>query len=886
MSRAGFSASSLGRGARGPSTGLSYRGSGIGRATSQFSPGYARGRGGLAGYDSYASDNGFGRPGFGGGGLPQQASSGADGSSETPRVAIIGTGPSVFQQWWAIHAGGLRVSVVVGTEDAKVAHSSNASKGLAAEAVASDAEKKSSAERACAVALRCVQFYRLPQTDKNDTAVADKPLVDVHVCAPISVPDAAAGDGARDESRKNSATSAIITSSTLSRARSSSTSAHEKKDCVMATAWSWFFNALLSEQSGEADSSGDRAFRKPFSSSGTMAGMGTGPPSSGPISFTATPAATESSAYSLVDDVEVIYLVDYGADCDEAGVRAALLWLLGRGKQIVVECSLSAETLATCAAAAAAVTRGKPEMRQLFLYRGGGCRRGWPDAALKQLRKSLGVRHATGKTSDKASSASSSAKTSVGGSSAFTTASTKTAVPIVDSSDGFSVFDLMDSNFGGVLKGAEGSSDGGMEKERSCTTQNHLATVTPTGTAMASLKPSEPTREGGTKQLPPVPAPTSIAVEAEASVVGAVRHIGMVVMDHRRCLSVGSATVRSLGVMDSLGWDAVAVVLHLLDWTCPDMVVGRVLRRSPDTLQPLCVEAEMYYGIEGTAKEGGEGKGLAAGRDASARPSYLSVSLHIAACGSGILHPADADEGNVDVLQQSLRIVGTKAVLTVENPLFPAASLSNAVPPTTAAMTTAVGPARDSSSLRAITTTPVASPSHDPSTSTTAMALGTATIPRHPKVSHSYRLATEDVSPTSGQRERREEEVTVDSAEPCAELRNWQHVRSQLNVTATPASPRGGVGLGTYQLYNSRYANRDAGAGFGARSGYYGRGRGMRERRTDFGGGLGTDRATASGSLVTAEIVDAELAALDVQHAWLVQVVVESILASAAKPCV
>lgn len=886
MNWAGFSAGGLGSGGRGASTRVSYRGSDTGRVTSQFSAGYAHSGGGLTGYGGYGGGSGFGRPGIGGGGLLHQVGSGIGGGSETPRVAIIGTGPTVFQQWWAIHAGGLRVSVVVGTDDAKVTHSHNVFKGSAVTAAASNAERKASAERACAVALRCVQFYRLPRANKSAVAGADKSLVDVRVCAPGSVADPVADGGARDESKKTSATSAVVTSSILTGARAASASAEAKKDCVMATSWNWFFTLLLGEQSCETDKNGGVGIRGSFSSSPAVTGAGSWSARSGATSLSSIPVAAGSSADSLVDDVEVIYLVDYSADCDEAGVRAALLWLLERDKQIVVECALSAETLAACAAAAATVTRGKPEMKRLFLYRGGGCRRGWSDASVTQLRKSLGVRRATGKTGCKASAASSPAKTALGGSSAFTTVSTKTAAPAVDRYGGFSVFDFMDTNLGGALKDAEGPRGGGMEKERLCATEKSSVTVTPTGTATTTLKPPEAKAKVETTHKPSAPAPTSIAVDAAASVVGAVRHICMVVIGHRSPPSTDSAAAVSLGIMDSLGWDAVAVVLHLLDWTCPDMVVGRVLRRSPDTLQPLCVQAEMYYGIEETAKEGGEGKGRVAGRAASARPSYLCVSLHIATCGNGILHPTDEDRGDEGVFQQSLRIVGTKAALTVDNPLLPAASPFNTAPTPSAAMTTAAGTAADSSSLLAGAATSGASPSDVSSTATAVVASGNAAMLTAPKVSHSYRLATQDVSAASGQHERREEEVTVGSAEPCAEFRTWQHVRSQLNVTATSTSPRSGAGLGTYQLYNSRYANRGVGVGLGARSGYYDRGRGMRGRRTDFGDGLGADRAAASGPSVRAEILDAESAALDIQHAWLVQVVVESILASAAKPSV
>ncbi|CAG9574232.1 hypothetical protein LMJF_23_0660 [Leishmania major strain Friedlin] len=885
MSWAGFSAGGLGNGGPGASTGFSYRGRGTGRVTSQFSAGYSRGGGGLTGYGGYGRGSGIGRPGIGSGGLLHEVSSGVDRGSETPRVAVIGTGPTVFQQWWAVHAGGLRISVVVGTDDAKATHSRNALRGTAVAAAARDAERKASAERACAVALRCVQFYRLPQSNESAAAGADKPLVDVRVCAPGSVADPVAGGGARDESKKTGATSAVVTSSILTSASAASVPAQEKKDCVMATAWSWFFSLLPSGQSCEPDRNGSSSsVRAPFLSSAAVTGAGSWSARSGAASLSSTPMATDSSAESLVDDVEVIYLVDYGADCDEAGVRAALLWLLERDKQIVVECALSAETLAACAAAAAAVTRGKPEMKRLFLYRGGGCRRGWSAAAVTQLRKSLGVRRATGKTDCKPSSASSPAKTALGGRSAFTTVSTKTAAPPVDSNGGFSVFDFMDSHIGGALKDAEGSSGGGMENERSCAAEKSSVTVTPTSTAMATLNPPEATPKAETKHKSSAPAPASIAVDAAASVVGAVRHICMVVIGHGSPLPIDSAAVASLGIMDSLGWDAVAVVLHLLDWTCPDMVVGRVHRRAPDTLQPLCVQAEMYYGIEETTKESGEEKESVAGRAVSASPSYLCVSLHIATCGSGIRHPTDEDNGDRGVFQQSLRIVGTKAVLTVDHPLLPGASPSTAAPTPSAAMTTAAGPAADGSSLLTGTATLVASPSGASSTATAVSASGNATMPTAPKVSHSYRLATQGVSPASGQCERREEEVTVGSAEPCAEFRTWQHVRSQLNVTATSASPRSGAGLGSYQLYNSRYANRGVGVGFGARNGYYDRGRGTRGRRTDFGGGLGADRAAASGTSVTAEMVDAESAALDVQHAWLVQVVVESILASAAKP--
>ncbi|KAG5501235.1 hypothetical protein JIQ42_06235 [Leishmania sp. Namibia] len=847
MSWTGFSARGFGGGGRGASTGFPYRGGATVRDSGQFSAGYTYGGNALTGYRG--DGGGSGSLGLGVGGLLHQASSGADGGPETPRVAVIGTGPSVFQHWWAIHAGGLRVSVVVGTGDAKVSHSSNSSKGTAVPAAVSDAERKASAEMACSVALRCVEFYRLPQSKEGTAAGGVTPLVDVRVCVCDGAAESASEGVAGVESRKTSTAVAAGVSSILASVSAASASAKEKeKDCVIATAWSWFLKPLLRTQSGGADNSRDEYSRAPFSSSSGVTGLGFWSARSGSVALSLNAAATSSSANSLVDEVEVVYLVDYGADCDEAGVRVALLWLLEHGKQIVVECALSAETLATCAAAAAAaaVTRGKPEMKLLFLYRGGGCRRGWSDAAMTQLRKSLGVRRATCRRVAKAFSALSPSNAVLGGRSVFTAVSTKTAAPVASSDGGFSVFDFMGSSLGGALKDAEGTSRGGMEKERSSISEKDFAV------ALATV--NLPTPKGDAKQALKSPAPTSIAVNAAASIVGAVRHISMVVIGRGNSSSADSVAAASLGIMDSLGWDAVAVVLHLLDWTCPDMVVGRVLRRASGTHQPLCVQAEMYYGIEGTAKESSEGQESSSGSFAAARPSYLCVSLHIAASGSGALDRTDEEKGDLDVFQQSLRIVGTKAVLSVSDPLLPSASTPTA-----------------------------SSPSCASSTAITTVTSATGTMPVAPKVSHRYRLATQDVSPVSGQRERREEEVTVGSAEPCAECRVWQRVRSQLNVTAASLSPSSGAGLSNYQVYASRSVSRGGGLRRGARGGYYDRGPGTRGRRTDFGGGLDGASAAASGPTVTAEVVNPESAASDVRRAWLVQIVVESILASAAK---
>ncbi|KAG5504771.1 hypothetical protein GH5_05398 [Leishmania sp. Ghana 2012 LV757] len=845
MSWTGFSARGFGGGGRGASTGFPYRGGASVRDSGQFSAGYTYGGNALTDY--CGDGGGSGSLGFGVGGLLHQARSGTDGGPETPRVAVIGTGPSVFQHWWAIHAGGLRISVVVGTGDAKVSHSSNSSKGTAVAAAVSDAERKASAETAYSVALRCVEFYRLPQSNGGTAAGGETPLVDVRVCMCDSAAESASEGGAGVESRKASTTGAAGASSIPASVSASSASAKEKeKDCVIATAWSWFLKPLLRTQSGGTVNSRDEYGRAPFSSSSGVTDPGFWSARSGAVALSLNAAATSSSANSLVDEVEVVYLVDYGADCDETGVRVALLWLLEHGKQIVVECALSAETLAICAAAAAAMTSGKPEMKRLFLYRGGGCRRGWSDAAMTQLRKSLGVRRATCRTVAKAFSASSPSNAVLGGRSVFTAVSTKTSAPVVSSDGGFSVFDFMGSSLGGALKDAEGASRGGMEKERPSISEKDFAVAL----ATANL----PTSKGDAKQALKSPAPTSIAVNAAASIVGAVRHISMVVIGRGNSSSADSVAAASLGIMDSLGWDAVAVVLHLLDWTCPDMVVGRVLRRASGTHQPLCVQAEMYYGIEGTAKESSEGQESLSGSFEAARPSYLCVSLHVAASASGALDRTDEEKGDLDVFQQSLRIVGTKAVLSVSDPLLPSASSPTA-----------------------------SSPSCASSTATTTVTSATGTVPVAPKVSHRYRLATQDVSPVSGQCERREEEVTVGSAEPCAECRVWQGVRSQLNVTAASLSPRSGAGLSNYQVYASRSASRGGGLRRGARGGYYDRGPGTRGRRTDFGGGLNSAFAASSGSTVAADVVNPESAASDVRRAWLVQIVVESILASAAK---
>ncbi|KAG5504390.1 hypothetical protein JKF63_04841 [Porcisia hertigi] len=838
MSWQGFNADSFRSRGRGVSTGLLHRAGGTGRGSSLFLPGHIRGSGGLTDYD----------------GLLHPASRVTEGGSETPRVAIIGTGSSVFQQWWAIHAGGFRVSTVVGTDDAKVSHSSNVLKGTTVAAAVSDADKKASAEAARVAAARCVEFYRLPEVRGSVTTREDPSVAEVRVCA---------SDGlAGEEPKAISATGAVTTSFAMSNARVSSVPT-EEKDCVIATSWSLFFKPFLDTQGVASDMSGDRS-RSPSPSpiaKPTNTGLGSWRP--GATRTTPTPMVSGSPAKYLVDDVEVVYLVDYGADCDEAGLCVVLMWLLERDKQIVVDCALSAETLATCAAAAAGSIRGQPEMKRLFLYRGGGCRRGWSVTAVAQLREVLGVRRVTGRSSGKGSVvASNPAQTLLArNSNVFTKVSTKTAAPAFDGDGGFSVFDLMGSALGSALQDAE-SSAGGVSRQALSAPEKSSGSATASTPATATPNVPGSRAEEEAKPGAGTPVPTSIALDPAASVIGAVRHISMVAVSPGGPLPAGSAAVASLGIMGTLGWDAVAVVLHLLDWTCPDMIVGRVLRRTSDTHQPLCVQAEMYYGIQGTAGESdGTGESVAR-RTAPVRPPYLSISLHIAtpggsgSSGTTTLYSTDEDQNYSGVFQQSLRIVGTTAVLTVDSPLLPTASASHTVaaPPTT---TTASSP-----------------PQASPAASIAALS-GTAAAPTAPKVSHSYRLATQDVSIASGQRERCVRHVTVGNAESCAEFRVWQHVRSQLSVSATAATLSGGVGLGASSPYGLRYANRGGAVGFGAGYGSYGRGRGMQRG--------GAAPATASGPSVTAQVVAAGSAAQDVQRAWLVQKVVEGILTSASR---
>ncbi|KAG5478673.1 hypothetical protein LSCM1_06077 [Leishmania martiniquensis] len=875
MNWAGFSAREIGGSVRGASTRLPSSTGDVTRDSGLFSAGYARGGGGLSGYGGDRSVSGS--FGLSGGGLLYQASGDADGGCATPRVAVIGTELSVFQQWWAIHASGLRVSVVVGTGDAKVSHSSNSLRSTTVTKAVSDAEERASAETACAVALRCVQFYRLPQAKTCAAAGGETPLVDVRVCVSDGAAESAAEGGARDESRRRSVTSTTVISSTLASVSGSSYSARKKEEnCIIATAWRYFFKPLLGVQCDGTDQGPAEHGRAPFFSPTAVASPGFWPTRSGAAALSPNAAAAGTAANSLVDDVEVIYLVDYGADCDEAGARAVLLWLLERDKQIVVGCALSAETVATCAAAAAAAMRGRPEMRRLFLYRGGGCRRGWSEAAVAQLRKSLGLQRAACKTAAQAFSTLSPSKSTGGGRSVFTTVSTKAAAPAVSSDGGFSVFDFMGSSLGSALKDAEGVSRGGMGWERLSTSEKSSATATTIGAL------NLPTPKGEARQAPKSSAPTSIAVNAAASVVGAVHRISMVVIGRGNPSSADSAAAASLGIMDSLGWDAVAVLLHLLDWTCPDMVVGRVLRRASETHRPLCVQAEMYYGIEGTTPESSEGQESSAGSAATARPSYLCVSLHIAASGSGAFDRAGEENSDLSIFQQSLRIIGTKAVLTVCDPLLPGAccsTVASSTPPTTPTAT--AGPAGSGGSLFPVSTTPAVSSPLSPIV-TTAATSGTDTMPVAPKVLHKYRVATQNVCPTSGQRERHEEEVIISSDEPCAEFRIWQRVRSQLNLTATSLSSSSGAGLGNYQLYSLRSGSRGGSLRRDTGGGYYDRGTGRRGRHAGLGG-VGTASAAVSGSLITAEVVNAESAASDVQRAWLVQIVVESILASAAK---
>ncbi|KAK7194283.1 hypothetical protein NESM_000343300 [Novymonas esmeraldas] len=822
MSWAGFSA---GGGRGGAGFGFSHT-SGAGRG--HFSSGYARSFGAGVGATTAASSSiGGTGVGWGGGAQVQSAgSSTANAGTETPRVAVIGTGEAMFRQWWPMHTGGLRVTVVVGTADAQPSHAADSTNSTSP--VTTVTRRRAAAEAARAAAARCVEFHQLPSSRRPLTAGASPPppAVGVRVCV---------SEDAADEATATAAATTATATTAAAPARA------PEKDDIVATAWSWFLKPFLEPQSSAAAVKTGSGGTASASGAGYWSSRAGATSPSSAVGAAAGAGSGGRGATALVDEVEVVCLLDYGAECDEAGVRAALLWLLERGKHLVVECALSADTLASCAAAAASTVRGRPEMRRLFLYRGGGCRRGWSSTAMAELRKAIGVRravstpvHTTATTTTTTTTASSGG----GGGGVVATTVAKTVAPAEESDGGFSVFDLLGSTLGDAVKDTSDGTAASSAKSSAAATPATTATPHPTsstaketegsGASPGAAPPSPP---------PPPPTPPSLAVGEAGSVVGVARRVGLVVIGSGGSLPVSAA---SMGVMGSLGWDAVAAVLQLLDWTCPDMVVGRVLRRSAEARQPLTVQAEMYYGLE-EAATAAVGAAAAPGV-APTRPAYLCVSLYVAATESTELRVLDDHDDDTDdsrTFQQSLRVVGTRSVLTVHHPLLPGPPAAGGAAPGT---------------------TP-------------------ATTPAAPRVLHRYSVATQDAAAASGQRERREHVVTVGAAEPCAECRLWQRVRAQLSVTAAAAPLGGGAGFGGgYQPYGARYANRGGG--------YYGRG--ARGRGTGFGGGLGIGAVsaaaptTSSAPSLKAELTAGEAAALDVQHAWLIQTVVERILDSAA----
>lgn len=963
MSWAGFSSGGLGgaggaggSGTSGYAVNFTYanRG-GAGRGAGHFSAGYGRG-------SSMAFGGGYGGVGGGGGGYSGGFSYGTSNStssglastvgsgagSETPRVAVLGVSSAVVAQWAALHAGGLRVSVVVGTGDSSVCHSRYT--GAAADTtdtkppVISLAERTAAAEPARACATRCVDFFKLPTPTKSvptsaiTTAAAaegsaEKPRITVRVCVSDGSGEAAASATGGTASPPPVASTMTMTTLANRRASATATPDADRDGGVVATSWSWFFKPMLDALGGADKGTSGGSASSSASPSKTMAGSYWSARGSTTTTASAATASAAANSLLLIDEVEVVYVVGYGSACDEAGLRATLIWLLEREKHIVVDCALSCDTLGACAAVAAGVVRGRPEMKRIFLYRGAGARRGWPDAAVAQLRKSIGLQRGTGKpapakvptpppargaatpTGSGVATASAAATPSKSGN-VFTAASTKAAAAS-DADDGFSVFDLMGSSFGGALKDAEASgSEKSSAKPSPAVASLPAAPAVPVTSISDAAKPAGATDTASSAAVgtpspptpppPTPPAPTSIALDGASSVVGTVRRINFVVMGRAPPPPRGCAAVAALGVMATLGWDAVAAALRLMDWTCPDMVVGHVRRGG--ALRPTCVQAELYYGVEGTARELEEGTTAGGGASAQttsapqpARPTYLCVSLHVAdsastatttaeaeslpaaASNAPAAEDADIDDDGGDVVQQSLRIVGSNAVLTVLHPLVPVAAAADA-PGSAATPTPSPTPASTA------TTTTIAGAASSVTPSTTPAA-----VPMAPRVAHRYVLATQDFVPTTGQRERRESTVDVGAAEPASAFRLWQRVRSQLRVTAqstsTSAGFGGGVGAGTgaggYQPYGARYGNR----GVGGAGGYYGRGRGgPRGRAAGFGAASGMSGAAPapSGPSLKAELTGTEAAALDVQHAWLVQKVVQCILesatASAASP--
>ncbi|KPI88372.1 hypothetical protein ABL78_2547 [Leptomonas seymouri] len=880
-----------------------------------LSSSYGRGgyRGGVAGGQGYGGGGaGFGLS-YGSGGPSSLAyrtsnyssSNAANPGTGTARVAVIGATQAAFKNWWAIHAAGFQVSVVVGVDDVR----SGSADGQATGAVASEGELKASAETARAFAVRCTEFYHLPckaASASATTSAAAKPApkVSTHSAAssPPSTDVAGAATSAADVKRGDvmevrvrvsdepaseqpSTPTTATTTATATRARTASLNVtsqpggvESNKDsqpgsCITATAWHYFLKPFLHPQKSvteEKISTSSSSFPKGVG--GSNWSTQPGKPDSRSSSVSAAPATSP-----LIDDVEVIFVTSLQSNnagaCDEVGLRAALVWLISKGKHLVVDCVLSCETVAACAAAAATVTRGKEEMHRIFLYRGGGVRYGWSTAAMTHLRKALAVHRGTGQAS-KGTKAQQEKPESA---SVTTTGAALATAKASEADDAFSIFDFMGGSsnlLGGASKGADIHSS-----------NRDGSTSADVGEKQAEEKP---------KAKSVVPIVTSLAVDAESGVTGALQHLRFTV----RGSGLGRGGhhempfAASLGVMDTLGWDAVAWVLHLLDWTCPDMVQGRVVRRAAITHDPLCVEAALYYGIDGTVDEDTEGEGDkgadgGGGHQRVARPQYLRVLLHIGA-GSGVRADTGAVEASPSVFQQCLRAVGTKAVVTVAHPLLPPPSQTCTALGSAAERESPPPSAAFGASPFKVTTTRTM----DVGAAANAPAAATSSpLPAVPSIAYSYVVTTQDALPGTLQRVRRDQTVAIPSTEggPCVEARLWQHVRGQLSVTTSTvaSSPMGTSDMGGgYQGYGSRYATRGrygANIGLGTAGGYYGRGRGGLQ---GYGGGFGAASPPSSSSasaqtVVKAELTMSDVAALDVQRAWLVQMVVERILDSA-----
>ncbi|KPA84007.1 hypothetical protein ABB37_02144 [Leptomonas pyrrhocoris] len=930
------------------------------------------GGGGYGGYGAGGSSYGSGvnssvsaSLGYGAAGYGSSSSTAASLGTGTARIAVIGATQAAFTNWWAMHAAGFQVSVVVGVDDVKGSGSERQATGAQVRGEEEEA-RRASAETARAFAVRCTEFYHLPRkataaspptptapparttttsgtttspakqgaTDAPPPPAAEpakKEVVEVRVKISDESADEPAPTGA-------ATTTATTTTSTAAAATARTASAHltpqpgtadgkgdvNSGPCITATAWSYFLKPFFdaTKTNTEDKDGGVDAAPSPTAAGGSSR-WSTWSRSQDNTSNSNAAAAAAAATTPLIDEVEVIYVTSIprssndaeahngnGDNRDESGVRAALVWLIGKGKHLVVDCALSSDTLAACAAAAATVTRGKPAMQCVLLYRGGGVRVGWSPAAMTQLRTALAVRRGTGqasKTSNvklekpalESTAGAAPAKTMTPAVSAAASAKAKPT----EADDPFSVFELMDSvgagAFGGALKEAESHGHNGSRR----TSINATAVNTE-----ATRKEESASAAAGTKQAEEKPKcrsasqiATSIALGAEGGVAGALQQLRFTVCGSGISCGGGCEVpcAASLGVMDTFGWDAVAWVLHLLDWTPPDMVQGRVVRRATANSAPLCVEAEFYYGIDGTAEadeetdaEGDKERDGDEGGPRVARPRYLRVLLHIGA-GDAVRADTGAAEPGPGVFQQCVRAVGTTAVVTVDHPLLPPPSLasttlgsatenrSSSPPPSSAGLA--------ASPYKATFTTRVTGVGAAAATA----AATTPLLPAVPGIAYSYVTATQDVPPGSHQRVRKEQTVVLPSTEgePCAEARLWQHVRAQLNVTsstvtsyASSLAGTGGMGTGGgYQTYGSRYATRGrygANIGLGGAGGYYGRGRGG---SAGYGGGrFGAAAASTSPTVaVKTELTAPEAAALDVQRAWLVQVVVERVLASA-----